>query len=113
MENIHLTKFTKNVNNIQALSDRPNSADGLTPQKLKEKFDQAGIDIKSYLNDTLLQELEFSFGDCLNKDDVRLTNSRKCNNEFDNAITARENLKIKSGTSLPSVVEENCLFFLY
>ena len=45
--------------------------------------------------------------------DTRLTNSRQCNNNFDTPLTARNNLKIKTGTSLPSTVEEDCLFFLY
>ena len=45
-----LTKFLVDVNNIQALSDRPNETDGLDSSQLKEKFDKAGSDIKSYLN---------------------------------------------------------------
>ena len=131
MENVHLTKFTKNVNNIQALSDRPNTADGLTAQQLKERFDQAGIDIKSFLNDTLISELENLFGKCPTTDDLkkyvlettlenyientdsRLTDSRTCNNQFDNYIDARENLHIKMGTSLPGSGEENDVFLLY
>lgn len=113
MENVHLTKFTKNVNNIQALSDRPNTADGLTPQGLKEKFDKAGSDIKSYINDDLILEVESYLKKCLESNDERLINSRRCNNTFDDVDVARQNLKIKSGTSLPETVEEGCLFFLY
>lgn len=56
-----LTKMTANVNNIQALSDRPNEADGLTSAELKEKFDKAGADIKTYLNTTLTEELDTMF----------------------------------------------------
>lgn len=55
---INLTNLTANVNNIQALSDKPNETDGLTAQGLKEKFDKAGADIKSYINGTLINELE-------------------------------------------------------
>lgn len=113
MENVHLTKFTKNVNNIQALADRPNTADGLTSQGLKEKFDKAGSDLKAYINDDLIPNIEAQLRKCIESDDERLTNSRKCNNTFDNADTARQNLKIKTGTSLPQTVEEGCLFFLY
>lgn len=105
-----LSKFVKDVNNIQALSDRPNTADGLTSQKLKERFDKAGTDIKSYLNDTLTSEIESLF---VGTDDSRLTDSRKCNNEFDAFFTARDNLKIKAGTSLPEIVEEDCIFLVY
>ncbi len=105
-----LTKFTENVNNIQALSDRPNTADGLTSHELKERFDKAGSDIKDFLNNTLIPEIEEEF---ISDDDTRLTDSRKCNNQFDNPITARDNLKIKTGTSLPGTVEEDCIFLVY
>ena len=44
-----LTKLTANVNNIQSLSDRPNKIDGLTSSQLKELFDKAGADIKTYI----------------------------------------------------------------
>lgn len=113
MENVHLPKFTKNVNNIQGLSDRPNTADGLTAQGLKEKFDQAGMDIKGFLNEELIIELETFFQNCIATTDSRLTDSRKCNNTFDDAQIARQNLQIKSGTSLPSLGTEGDLFFLY
>lgn len=56
-----LTKLNVNVNNIQALSDRPNTADGLTSAELKERFDKAGADIKTYLNNTLTVELDTAF----------------------------------------------------
>lgn len=105
-----LTKFTKNVNNIQALSDRPNTADGLTSHELKERFDQAGVDLKDFINNTLIPEIEDKY---VEDDDSRLSNSRKCNNEFDSFVTARNNLKIKTGTSLPSTVEEDCIFLVY
>ena len=53
-----LTKLTANVNNIQALSDRPNQTDGLTSSELKERFDRAGATIKNYINNTLTEELD-------------------------------------------------------
>jgi hypothetical protein len=55
---INLTSFTKSVDNIQKLSDKPNETDGLSAQGLKEKFDRAALDIKSFINGTLLKELE-------------------------------------------------------
>lgn len=105
-----LTKFLVDVNNIQALSDRPNTADGLTSHELKERFDKAGADIKDYMNNILTEEIEKKF---IGDDDGRLKDSRKCNNEFDNYLTARENLKIKAGTTLPETVEDDCFFFVY
>lgn len=114
-----LTKFTKNVNNIQALSDRPNTIDGLSSDELKERYDRAGADIKEYLNDTLVSELDVELAkipgenEYVKPDDARLTNSRTCNNNFDNWNTARTNLKIGYGTSLPSSGDNGSIFFLY
>ncbi len=53
-----LTKLTVSVDNVQALTDRPNSNEGLTADQLKAAFDQAGEDIKEYINDTLTDELD-------------------------------------------------------
>lgn len=128
MEALNITNLTANVNNIQALSDRPNTADGITAQQLKELFDKAGADIKLYINSTQNDEIEDYINNTLKtaieslqsassnyvtNDDSRLTNSRKCNNTFDNALTARENLKISYGTSLPATGEDGDIFFLY
>jgi hypothetical protein len=125
MDNINITNLTANVNNIQALSDRPNTADGITSQELKERFDKAGSDIKNYINNTLIEEIEgylrqakshieaIENMDLVESDDSRLSNSRRCNNTFDNYLTARGNLKISYGTELPSTGEDGDIFFLY
>ena len=114
-----LTKLLADVENIQKLSDKPNEIDGLTSAELKEKFDKAGADIKTYLNSTLTTELDTviatipSTEGFVTTDDARLTNSRKCNNTFDNWSTARTNLKIGYGTTLPSSADNGSIFFLY
>ena len=112
-----LTKMIANVNNIQALSDRPNTIDGLTSAELKERFDKAGADIKDYLNTTLTEELDDVLAtiptNYVTTSDSRLTNSRTCNNNFDNWSTARANLKIGYGTALPVSGDEGSIFFLY
>ena len=126
MEALNLTNFTENVNNIQALSDRPNTADGITAQELKERFDKAGADIKLHINGTLNEELEAYINNVLKtaiedlqnagyitSSDSRLTNSRRCNNTFDSYLTSRTNLHISYGTSLPSTGEDGDIFFLY
>lgn len=138
MERLNLTKLTANVNNIQALSDRPNTADGITAQQLKEKFDKAGADIKDWANNTLIEELETYINQLTNavetvedlaegldtrvdnvednyvqNTDSRLTNSRQCNNSFDNYLTSRTNLHITYGTSLPSSGTDGDIFLLY
>ena len=53
-----LTPFNKDIEYIQKLDDEPNDVQGLTSAELKKRFDQAGMDIKAYLNDTLLPNLE-------------------------------------------------------
>lgn len=124
MDNINITNLTANVNNIQALSDRPNTADGITSQQLKERFDKAGADIKDYINNTLIEEIEEYLNQAKSHieaietnyvatNDTRLSNSRQCNNSFDSYMTSRNNLHIKYGTSLPSTGEDGDIFFLY
>lgn len=111
-----LTEFTENVNNISSLSDRPNELDGLTSNELKERFDKAGNDIKSYINNTLTKEIDEALsgsGNYVTNNDARLSNSRKCNNTFDNWNTARNNLKIGIGTELPSDADNGSIFLLY
>ena len=126
MEALNITNLTANVNNIQGLSDRPNTADGITSQQLKELFDKAGADIKLYINSVQNNEIEDYVNSTIKPaietlqnagyitgDDSRLTNSRKCNNTFDNYLTARGNLKINYGSTLPESGEDGDIFFLY
>lgn len=118
-----LSKFLTDVNNISALSDRPNEIDGLTSAELKARFDKAGGDIKTFINETLTEQVDSKFNSVIasipdvsnfvTNSDLRLTNSRKCNNTFDNWSTARGNLKISYGTSLPSSADNGSIFFLY
>ena len=51
------TRFETDTANISGLSDRPNQNDGLSSAQLKGRFDKAGNDIKTYINDVLLDEL--------------------------------------------------------
>ena len=112
-----LTKLTANMNNIQALSDQPNTIDGLTSSELKERFDKAGADIKSYINEVLTEELDDVIAtipsNYVTTSDYRLTNSRQCNNYFDSWSTARGNLRIGYGTSLPATADDGAIFFLH
>ena len=52
-----LTTFNEDMEIISKLSTYPNDTDGLTPEELKARFDQAGTLIKEYINNTLLEEL--------------------------------------------------------
>lgn len=128
MEALNITNLTANVNNIQGLSDRPNTADGITATELKQLFDKAGADIKLYINSTQNTELENYINTNLKTaieslqtasesfvttSDSRLSDARQCDNTFNYAPQARENLGIKSGTSLPETGEDGDIFFLY
>lgn len=52
-----LTTFDEDVENISALGDQPNDDDGLTAAELKALFDKAGVDLKNYINNILIPEL--------------------------------------------------------
>lgn len=56
-----LTKLTADVENISKLPDLPNQNGGLTPAQLKAKYDQAGKDIKDFINNILISELPSEF----------------------------------------------------
>ena len=53
-----LTKLTEDLNIISALSDLPNTEDGLTADEMKAKFDEAVNIIKNFINLTNIPELE-------------------------------------------------------
>lgn len=53
-----LTKLEKDMSIIAALDDEPNDVGGLTAGELKNKFDEAGMALKAYLNDTLTVEID-------------------------------------------------------
>ena len=53
-----LPKMTTPVNNISLLDDLPNAVGGLSAAELKARFDKAGGDIKTFLNETLIPAIE-------------------------------------------------------
>jgi hypothetical protein len=56
------TRLENDIANISKLSDRPNQNDGLSAAQLKGRFDKAGIDIKDFINEILIEELESESG---------------------------------------------------
>lgn len=52
------SRMTDDLNIIAALDDEPNDVGGLSAQELKAKFDDGGKMIQSYINNTLIAELE-------------------------------------------------------
>lgn len=55
-----ITLFNDDVENVSQLSDLPNAEQGLTAAQLKAVFDKAGVDIKKYINTSLVPELNDS-----------------------------------------------------
>lgn len=53
-----LPKMTTAVDNISQLDDLPNAVGGLSAAELKARFDKAGGDIKTFLNETLIPAIE-------------------------------------------------------
>lgn len=51
------TTFDTDVRNIQKLGDQPNDTDGLSADELKALFDKAGMDLKDFINSTMLPEI--------------------------------------------------------
>jgi hypothetical protein len=52
-----LPNLDDDLNFIQALADRPNALDGLSAAQLKQKFDESGNTIKTFINDELIPAL--------------------------------------------------------
>ena len=59
------TELTTDLNIIQALDDEPNDVGGLSAAELKAKFDEAANIIKTYLNETLIAEMEYAGAESL------------------------------------------------
>ena len=53
-----ITKLTTDLNNIQVLDPEPNDVGGLNAAEFQGKFDKAGNDIKTYINDTLCVDID-------------------------------------------------------
>lgn len=49
--------FSDDLEIIQKLGDEPNEENDLTADQLKAKFDEAGLTIQQYINDTLVEEV--------------------------------------------------------
>lgn len=57
-----LPTMTTDVRNIENLPKRPNATNGFTYEKLQKVFDKAGVDIQSFLNNTLIPALDSGIG---------------------------------------------------
>lgn len=53
-----IERLTKDMNIIAKLPDEPNDVGGLTAEELKGKFDEGGVALKEFINESLLPALE-------------------------------------------------------
>ena len=53
-----IEKFNKNMAIIAALDDEPNDVGGMTSAELKNKFDEGGKALQTYMNETIIPALE-------------------------------------------------------
>lgn len=112
-----LTKLTTNLNNIQALHDRPNVTDGLTADELKERFDKAGNDIKDYINNTLTEELDDSITNTYSTTEIDnmfsgLSNTYYNKTQIDSRIATLQP-KITYGTGNPTGGSNGDIYIKY
>ena len=109
-----LTKLTTNLNNIQALSDKPNTADGLTADELKERFDKAGNDIKTYINNTLTEEIDATITDTYTKTQVDSKISGLSSTYYNKTETDNKyQHKITYGTGTPTGGNNGDIYIKY
>lgn len=59
---MEITKLTKDVSQVSKLGTYPRTENGLSSDQLKAWFDKAPEIIKTYLNETLIPEVEAKFG---------------------------------------------------
>lgn len=78
-----LTKFTGATNNIQGLADKPTE----TAEELKELFDKTGDDLKTYINETLTEEIDTELSSKANSNNVYTKNDVYTKNEVDEEVT--------------------------
>lgn len=53
-----LTKYTQDTNVIGSLGTTPEDRLGMTDQQLKDKFDENAVNTKTFLNDTMIPEID-------------------------------------------------------
>ena len=117
-----LTELTENLNIIQGLPDQP----AKTAQELKQDFDRAANLIKTYLNGTLLTELNTAITNLQNGTTTMgqtVTTLQTAVNEATTAITTIQNTlsglksgattKITIGSSVPSSLTNGEVYLQY
>lgn len=106
-----LTKFTGNVSNHFSQPDKP----AMTASELKLLFDKAPEDIKKYLNDVLIPEIDAILAKTLKSDDIENDISAGGASKVASAETIKSlnNLKqnkIPYGPDIPLTLKEGEIY---
>lgn len=96
-----LRKFDTRVDNIQQLDNNPNIS-GMTANELKVRFDQAGMDIKEYLNNTLTSEIDTTV---TNINDS-ISNSNEKIGDLDNLTTTNKSNIVSAANEINSKLDD-------
>lgn len=111
----NLTELTDNLNVHQNLPDAPT----LSAAELKVKFDEAANKIKTYINETLVDELNtiltnLQNGDTTLNDAITAVNTSisEINTTLD-SFKSGATTKISIGTSIPSSLENGEVYLQY
>lgn len=106
-----LTKCNAAVNQITLLDDEP----ALSAEQLKAKFDAAGAEIKTYLNDTLTEEIEAAIPQIVNDlstGGADKTASAETVKTLNTLVTSKQKA-ITSGTAAPSGGSSGDIYLRY
>ena len=114
-----LTKLTENLNKVSSLPDKPT----LQADELKSVFDEAGNVIKSYINETLTEEIEKLVSDTAKTTKTTVENSLTSTSTT-SALSAAQGTVLKElieskqktitrGTSEPSGGSDGDIYIQY
>lgn len=106
-----LTKCVADTNNISSLPDRP----ALTSAELKNKFDKAGADIKSFLNNTLTTEVDNALANKVNAEANKSLMTSTERTKLQGIEVGATNIGnyISMGTSAPGSSTTGIYYFQY
>lgn len=82
-----LTRLTTDVANISKLDDYPPDDSRMTTSKLRGLFDQGSVDIKNFINSTLITEIDTSLSDKLSASELSSAVSTAVNDAVTNAFS--------------------------
>ena len=92
---LEITLLNGNLNIIQQLDDEPNDVGGFTAAELKAKFDESGLTIQKYINETLIPEVLAE--QAVENARISAENQRIAN---ENARIAAENNRVNTNTGI-------------